>query len=287
MHILTYLKQKFPRGKKFYAKKFFLIIIIYLFLIFIDLHYLGSKKQWNLFDRLRIKTHLKSGILVGYVTPPIGPLRAIHYSRVLGNAFLNKELPHIDNMNFYRNLLMQTGGNPTKNQKKSLNYSDSFATKLRYHESLAMVQYFKTGKTSFTQHYPQTVELSSFGIPMYDVWMVYITTTVVNKAPKTAFLVWGMGVATDKNGEAFFGSQMGPLQSILPLKWFNKLESEGLAKGYWSLLTEDNETSEFRYTKRFLKPEALKKIWLTNNQLRNFQGIRKNANEIILFSLGQ
>ena len=284
MHILTYLKQKFSRGKWFYAGRIFLFVLAYVFLIFIDLHYLGSQKDWNVFDRIRIKTYLKSGILVGYLTPPIGPLRAIHYSSILGNAFLNKELPDIDNMDFYRNLLMHTEGNPSKKQKNTFNYSDSFATKLRHHEKLALLQFSKTGITSFTKDYSQTIELSSYGIPMYDVWMVYITTTIVNRVPKTAYLVWGMGVATDKNSEVFFGGQMGALQHILPLKWFNKLESQGLAKGYWSLLTEENETSEFSYSKRFLKPGTRKKIWLRNNQLRHFQGIGKNATEITLMS---
>ena len=93
-----------------------------------------------------------------------------------------------------------------------------------------------------------------------------------------------MGVATDKNSEVFFGGQMGTLQHVLPLKWFNKLESQGLAKGYWSLLTEENETSEFSYSKRFLKPGTRKSIWLKNNQLRHLQGIGKNANEIISLS---
>jgi len=284
MHILTYLKQKFSRGKWFYAGRIFLFVLAYVFLIFIDLHYLGSKKHWNMFDRVRIKTYLKSGILVGYLTPPIGPLRAIHYSSVLGNAFINKELPDIDNMDFYRNLLMHSAGNPSKKQKNTFNYSDSFATKLRHHEKLAMLQFSKTGKTSFTKDYSQTIELSSYGIPMYDVWMVYITTTIVNRVPKTAYLVWGMGVATDKNSEVFFGGQMGALQHILPLKWFNKLESQGLAKGYWSLLTEENETSEFSYSKRFLKPGTRKTIWLRGNQLRHFQGIGKNATAIISMS---
>jgi hypothetical protein len=284
MHILTNLKQKFPHGKWFYAGRIFLFILAYVFLIFIDLHYLGSQKHWNVFDRIRIKTYLKSGILVGYLTPPIGPLRAIHYSSVLGNAFLNKELPDRDNMDFYRNLLMHTAGNSSKKQKNTIKYPDSFATKLRHHEQLAILQFSRTGKTSFTKDYSQTIELSSYGIPMYDVWIIYITTTVINRAPKTAYLVWGMGVATDKNSEVFFGGQMGTLQHVLPLKWFNKLESQGLAKGYWSLLTEENGTSEFSYSKRFLKPGTRKSIWLKNNQLRHLQGIGKNANEIISLS---
>jgi hypothetical protein len=35
---------------------------------------------------------------------------------------------------------------------------------------------------------------------------------------------------------------MGGLQEISSLKWFNKLESQRLAKGYWSLMTEVIET---------------------------------------------
>ncbi len=223
--------------------------------------------------------------MAGYLTPPIGPLRAIHYSSVLGNAFLNKELPDIDNMDFSRHLLMHTAGSPSKKQKNKVRYSDSFVTKLRHHEKQAILQFNKTGITTFTKDYAQTLNFSSYGIPMYDIWMVYITTTIVNGTPKTAYLVWGMGVATDKNSEVFFGGQMGILQHFLPLKWFNKLESQGLAKGYWSLLTEENETSEFSYTKRFLKPPTRKAIWLKNNQLRHLQGIGKNANEIICLSL--
>ncbi len=186
------------------------------------------------------------------------------------------------NMDFYRNLLMHTAGNLSKNQKKSIPESDSFVTKLRYHENLALSQFSKTGKTSFTKDYSQTIELSSYGIPMYDVWMVYLTTTIVNKAPKTSFLVWGMGVATDPNSEAFFGSKMGILKHIIPLQWFNKLEQQGIAKGYWSLLTEENETSEFSYSKRFMKPKMRKYLWLTQNKKRHINGFGKSVKEIIL-----
>ena len=285
MHLLTHLRQKFPRSKRFYAGKILLFLLAYIFLIFMDLHYLGSKNQWNLFDKIRIKTYLKSGILVGYLTPPIGPLKAIHYSSVLGNAFLNKELPEIENLEFTRQILMRTEGNPSKRRNLGLNYSDSFVTKLRQHENQAMLQFYKTGKTSYTKDYAQTLKFSSYGIPMYDIWMVYVTTNIVNRVPKTAYLVWGMGVATDKNSEGFFGGQMGILQHILPLKWFNKLESQGLAKGYWSLMTEDNETSEFSYTKRFLQPYMRKSIWFRQTYLRHHNGLGKNANEIISLSL--
>lgn len=117
MQLLTQLHQKFPRSKRFYAKRIFVILAAYIFLVFVDLHYLGNKEHWNLFDKFRIKTYLKSGILVGYLTPPIGPLKAIHYSSKLGNAFMNKELPDIDNMDFTRQILMQTEGNPSKRKK--------------------------------------------------------------------------------------------------------------------------------------------------------------------------
>lgn len=155
---------------------------------------------------------------------------------------------------------------------------------MRFHENQAILQFYKTGKTSYTKDYAQTLTFSSYGIPMYDVWMVYITTNIIYGAPKTAYLVWGMGVATDKNSEVFFGEQMGLLQYILPLKWFNKLESQGVAKGYWSLMTEENKSSEFSYSKRFLQPSARKSIWLKETLQRHNQGLGRKAYEIIQLS---
>jgi hypothetical protein len=74
---------------------------------------------------------------------------------------------------------------------------------------------------------------------------------------------------------------MGGLQEILSLKWFNNLESQRLANGYWSLLTEDNETSEFSYTKRFLIPSKRKIIWIKQTCFRHQRGLGKSANQII------
>lgn len=274
----NFLKARFPKSKKIYFLRLCLFILSYAMIIFVDLHYLGNKNHWNTFDRIRIKTYLKSVIYVGYITPPIGQFRMVHYSSRLGNAFLNKEIPDISILEFPRNMLMAAEGNTQKTPK---NTSDSFTTKLLAHEKKALQRYRKWGYTQYTHDYPQFISFSKYGFPLYDVWMVLITTNIIHGEPKTSFLVWGMGVTTDYKSETFFGQQLGILGKITPLKWYNKLEKEGLAKGFWTLVTESPETSEISHTKRYWSPNKRKQYWLNSTLIRHQQGNGQSAANIV------
>jgi hypothetical protein len=273
------LKKRFPQSKKVYLLRFLLIIFTYAATIFFDLHYLGNKNTWNTFDKIRIKIYLKSVIYVGYITPPLGPLRMVHYSSVLGNAFLNKEIPDVSTLEFPRNMLMSTEGNTLES---SNNASDSFNTKLIEHEKKALSRYKKLGYTNYTHDYPQFLSFGKYGFPLYDIWMVLITTNIVDGKPKTSYLVWGMGVTTDYKSESFFGEQLGLVGKITPLKWYNKLEKEGLAKGYWTLVTESPNTSEISYTKRYWPASKRKKFWLSETLQRHRNGHGTSAQEIVM-----
>lgn len=272
------LKKRFPQSKKVYLLRFLLILFTYATTIFLDLHYLGNKNKWNTFDKTRIKIYLKSVIYVGYITPPLGPLRMVHYSSVLGNAFLNKEIPDVSTLEFPRNMLMSTEGNKLK---LSNNSSDSFNTKLIEHEKKALSRYKKYGYTNYTHDYPQFLSFGKYGFPLYDIWMVLITTNIVDGKPKTSYLVWGMGITTDYKSESFFGEQLGLIGKITPLKWYNKLEKEGLAKGYWTLVTESQNTSEISYSKRYWPASKRKQFWLNETLLRHRNGYGISAQEIV------
>lgn len=223
--------------------------------MFLDLHYVGSKSHWSTFDKARVTIYMRTGIAVAYIFPNFKPFSMIHNVAVLGNAYLNKRLPDIDAIDLARDMLLSTKGNPRKTK-------DSFNDKLMNHESRAIKNYKLTGATRYVNEISQYVSFYSYGMPFYDVWKVLICTDIVNGKPKTSYLVWGMGVTTDKNAPIFFGNQVGGVGKLIPLRWFNCLEREGLAKGYWSLLTETNETSKFSYEARYLKPAQRKQIWL-------------------------
>lgn len=149
-------------------------------------------------------------------------------------------------MEFYREMLM----NP------------SFTEEIQKFERRNIAAFRQTGQTRFVKEIKQRVYFGQYQNSMYDDWMVLLCTDIIQGKPRTSYLVWGMGVTTDPNAYQFFGRQSGIIGNIVPMRWINQLETEGMAKGYWCLLTESNATSAFSYEARYLKPAVRKQAWL-------------------------
>ena len=260
---------KFIKWTLLYVSLFFMIA-------FVDLHYVGTKSAWTGFDKFRVSVYVRTGIAVGYLVPDIKPVSMICNYLKLFNAFLHKELPDIELMNTPREVLLNTEGNSKKE-------NDNFKAKLLKHEAKAMKNFKNSGVTRYINEVNQHVSFRPYGLPIYDIWRVLLCTDIINGEPKTSFLVWGMGVTPDKNAPTFFGSQVGMFGKIIPLIWFNRLESQGLAKGYWSLLSETNETSKFSYAARHMKPTERKNKWL--NEVKTYHLMGKGASVLEIYKL--
>lgn len=215
-------------------------------LILTDLHYIERKAHWSYFDRSRVKAYLNISFAINYFIPSVGPFRLTSGIVQLTKAYVYKELPPIEMMDFYRKMLV----NP------------SFVKKLNEFECSNVKKYKHRGKTRYVKEIKQRVYFGEYKNSMYDDWMVLLCTDFIDGKPKTSYLVWGMGVCTDPKAYDFFSKQSNLVGNIIPMKWLNQLEQEGLAKGYWCLLTESNTTSKFSYSQRFLQPSQRKQLWL-------------------------
>lgn len=239
----------------------------------VDLTMLGTKAHWSTFDKVRVKTYLKTGAFFGYITPPISVLSFVHYGSIIGNAAISSELPDIKNMHFLREVLMDSKGNAAKKD-------DSFETRLQHHEEAAVRLFRKNGTNRYMREVKQRVPFNDFGLPLFDDWMVLLCTDIVAGKPKTSFLAWGMGATTDKNAPSFFGNQLGKYGGLMPLHWINGLEREGIMKGYWMLLTETDDTSSFSYEARREQPSVRKSKWLKQVKTYHEQGKGYSAKEL-------
>lgn len=245
-----------------FVKRLFLSVIIFIvflivttFVILTDLHYLGDKTEWTNFDRGRVKLYCNSIVLVGTSIPPIKQFSIIHHSAILAEAYLNKKLPSFKSMRFLRRLVFGA--------YDSNNKTNSFSNELLAHEKYAL-KYFKlNGTQRFVKEIKQRVALNLFGFTIYDDWMILICTDIYKGKPKTSFLIWGLGIVWDKQSTQFFGTQLGFFGKLIPFNIFDAIEREGLAKGYWVLLTESDETSEFSYEARNASPQSRKQNWLS------------------------
>jgi hypothetical protein len=120
--------------------------------------------------------------------------------------------------------------------------------------------------------------VNPFGVLLFDDWRILLCTDICDGQPKTSFLVWGMGVTYDENGPGFFWKQ---IENVFPvggvyitkcLSTFNRLEKEGIAKGYWCLLTESDDTSSFSYEARKMTEGERKYKWLQEIKVWHNQG---------------
>lgn len=217
-------------------------------LILLDLHLIEKQSSWSAFQRFRVRAYLQTCFVASYLVPPIKSLSLVPGIITLTKSFVNKELPDITAMEFYRKLLM----NP------------SFTEEIQKFERRNIRLHQQTGRTRFVKEIKQRVYFGQYQNSMYDDWMILLCTDFIEGKPKTSYLVWGMGVTTDPKAYHFFSGQSSIIGNIVPMQWINQLEREGLAKGYWCLLTESNATSRFSYDARYLKPDVRKEMWLNS-----------------------
>ena len=206
-----------------------------------DLANLGHKSSWTSFDKLRVKSYFEP---IGWATslvPSIGPVKGIHHVSSLGDAYFDGDLPNETTMNFLREVVMTSPGNTNK--------GDDFKTKFERHEKKAVA----SGKNTHISNITQAVPFHRYGLPFVDHFAITMRTDVVNGAPKSSFIVWGLGVIADQRNPKNLGPQYDDVAKILNLeggdliRWTCNLEREGLAKPYWVLITERSETSKFSH----------------------------------------
>lgn len=221
-------------------------LLLSITLILLDLHRIEKQSKWSSFQRFRVRAYLQTCFTASYLVPPIGSLKLIPGIITLTKSFVNKQLPDISAMEFYRKMLM----NP------------SFTKEVQKFERSSIRLHQHTGQIRFVKEIKQRVYFGQYQNSIYDDWMVLMCTEIIEGKPRTSYLVWGMGVTTDPKAYQFFGAQSRIIGTIVPMQWINQLEREGLAKGYWCLLTESNATSRFSYDARYLQPAVRKQMWL-------------------------
>jgi hypothetical protein len=199
-----------------------------------DLHSLGDKPSWNKFDQVRVKGYLLTGSIVGMVVPPIGPLRFINVFASHGYYFATNALPDDSGLDTFRDILI----------------SDQFCNELVEFSSALQFGFTDSNKSWATKRIVQRVSFGQGSFSLFDDWAVVIAGTTDGNSTQISYFVWGMGIVPDERAPEFFGQQLGNLSFLFPLKWSNRLEEYGLAKGYWILLTESDETSRFSYEAR-------------------------------------
>ena len=124
--------------------------------------------------------------------------------------------------------------------------SAGFRERLVEHEAGAMRRFRASGRNEYVTEVVHRLDFMRWGIPLFDDWAMLLRTDIVDGRPSTAFFLWGMGIVLDERAPVFFGNQLdGAFGVQPPLAWFNRLEPEGLACGYWVNLTESPETSFF------------------------------------------
>ena len=115
---------------------------------------------------------------------------------------------------------------------------------------------------------------------VFDDWAVLLAGTANKKTIQLAYFVWGMGIVPDERGPEFFGKQFGKLSFLFPLKWSNRLEEYGLAKGYWVLLTESDQTSGFSYQARKKKSAQRRRQFVIQTQKLHASNSGKTLEDI-------
>ena len=115
---------------------------------------------------------------------------------------------------------------------------------------------------------------------MFDDWAVLLAATFDTNGSQMSYFVWGMGVVPDERAPEFFGKQLGDLSFLFPLKWSNRLEEYGLAKGYWVLLTESETTSGFSYEARKLNSKQRKRRFVEKTKALHANRGGKTLSEI-------
>jgi hypothetical protein len=225
-----------------------------------DLHSLGDQPKWNKFDQIRVKSYLVAGSVVGMAVPPIGPLNFFNAFAKHGYHFAAKTLPNKNEIDTFRNILI----------------NDQFCNELNSFDAA-----IQGGNTSWsTKAIIHRVYFGSGPTAIFDDWAVLLAGSFDGNETQLSYFVWGMGIVPDKRAPEFFGNQLGKLSFLFPLKWSNRLEEYGLAKGYWILLTESDATSGFSYEARNQKSSQRKRQFLIETKKLHASDKGKSLNKI-------
>jgi hypothetical protein len=214
--------------------------------VIFDLSVLGDKPEWNRFDQLRVWSYGLAGSWVGIVAPPVGPLKFVSIFAPFANHFLTSSLPEKPKFSRFRSILE----------------SEEFCTRLSTFKSDV------TKGGTRTKRIIQRVHFSKWPIKLFDDIAVFLLATGPQQSPHVSYLVWGMGIVPDKRAPVFFGRQLGSLSPLVPLRWINRLEEFGLAKGYWILLTDNDETSSVSYSARLISGNQRIKQFVSKSKQR-------------------
>jgi len=215
-----------------------------------DLHSLGDKPKWNTFDQIRVKGYLLTGTVIGMIVPPIGPLAFFNLFASHGFYFATKTLPNDSGIEDFRDTLV----------------TSSFCKKLKTFSKALQSGFINHGKRWGTKRIIHRVFFGQGAMTVFDDWAVLLAGTANKKTTQLAYFVWGMGIVPDERAPEFFGKQFGKLSFLFPLTWSNRLEEYGLAKGYWVLLTESDQTSGFSYQARKKKSAQRRRQFVIETQ---------------------
>jgi hypothetical protein len=260
-----------PPAKSYFKKPIrFLGVIIFCLLIFIsltiiDLHYLGQTANWSQFEKARTKIYMLTLSYSGSIIPSIGPFKhASTFSHHLYH-FTTKTLPDINAIEALRGML--TGEQFCKEIKK---FSEGLKNKNIDRSHL------------YTKKIVQRVSFGGdFGNgPLFDDWAVILAGSRGEKSIQLSYFVWGLGITPDQRAEAFFGRQLGVLAYLIPMRWVNLVERNGIARGYWVLLTETDETSDFSYQARNQSSQTRIMLFLQKSRILHTERRGKTYNEI-------
>ena len=239
-----------------------------------DLAYLGHKNSWSTFDKVRIKSYFEPLGLAGSLVPPIGPAKGIHHVSSLGDAYFDGDLPKKSTMKFLREVVMNSPGNGKA--------GNDFKSRFERHERIAIA----SGRKVHISNITQAVPFHRYGLPFVDHFAITMRTDIVNGEAKSSFIVWGLGVVADKRNPSNLGPQYDKVAKMLNLKggdlirWTCNLEREGLAKPYWVLITERDETSKFSHEAVRKKPRQRRGEWHTTTRKLHKAGKGMSVKEL-------
>ena len=242
-------------------------------LVVYDFAYLGVQTKWSTFDKVRLKLYMESAGVIGAIMPAIGPSSGIHYISRLGNAYIDKDLPSKSTMNFLRDIVMNSSGTGKK--------GSSFRSRYQFHEDKAM----RSGQSVYVSNIVQKVSFNKKGLPFSDYFAITMRTDIIDGKPQSSFIVWGLGIVADSNNPAGLGKQYDSIASIFKLsgsdliRWTCNIEKNGMAKPYWVIITESEETSLFSHDYVKYTSAQRKNVWHKQTRTRHKDKKGKKVSE--------
>lgn len=246
-----------------------------------DLAQLGKKDSWSTIEKARVKSYLEPAGWVGSALPSVGITSGMHHAAILGDAYIDKDLPGNSTMKFLRKVVMNSPGNGKK--------CGDFKCRLQKHEDIALQRFKSSGSKTYVSNIVQPVPFYSYGLPFKDHFAVQIRTDIVNEEPKTSFAVWGLGIIVDSRNPETFGPQFDWLASPFGLQgedlinWTTKVEKNGIAKPFWIFITESDETSYFSHEAVKKSASTRKSEWNSKTKEIHYSGKGKSVKELYRF----